>query len=201
MATTAALSASLSLAGGGLSGAAVTVTGGAELVGTNNGGTLSGVPPNGPLDLSQQNNANLTVYGGLTLNGTLSLGAADGSTDGRIYFGDGNGNAAGALGGAATVVFGGSGSNGLYDQSNVAGTPGQFTLAAGVVVHGSSGQVGAGSGPASSRGAAATPSWPRRGRQARQPPHPPQPLIRHRAEHREPTPDAVHDVHVVHCGA
>ena len=55
---------------------------------TSSSGTLDGITVNGDLDLSQQSGAYVTVKNGLVLNGTLLLGSVNGSTYGRIYFGD-----------------------------------------------------------------------------------------------------------------
>src|SRR5579884_2092323 len=59
-----------------------TVTGGSLLVFTGTtiagiGSTLMNVTVNGDMDLSQQPNTRVTVYGGLVLNGTMSVGKAD----------------------------------------------------------------------------------------------------------------------------
>ena len=46
---------------------------------TSSNGSVYGVMVNGTLDLSQANDASVTVYNGFVLNGTLRLGKADGS--------------------------------------------------------------------------------------------------------------------------
>src|SRR5205085_2826559 len=94
----------------------ITESGGALLIATNSGGTLNGITVNGDLDLTQQQNANITIYGGLVLNGNILLGNAAGTTYGRIYFGDSN-VAAGTLSGNATVIFGGWNLGGNYVQN------------------------------------------------------------------------------------
>jgi hypothetical protein len=68
-----------------------TVTGGSLLVFTGTtiagiGSTLMNVTVNGDMDLSQQPNTRVTVIGGLVLNGTMSVGKADSSTYGLVYF-------------------------------------------------------------------------------------------------------------------
>ncbi len=111
--TTLALNAttgSWNLVGGTLKNGTLSETGGAKLVGTASGGTLDGVTLNGDLDLSQQSGVNLTVRNNLVLNGTMSLGNADGSTYGYVYFGD-YASPSRRFSGNATVLYGGSGSN------------------------------------------------------------------------------------------
>jgi hypothetical protein len=119
--------------------ASATVIGDALLVFTSNGGTLSGVTVNGTMDLTQQN-PRVTVYGGLTLNGTMLLGNAAGSTYGRVVFGNSS-SAAGSLTGTATIVFGGSGNNLIENQSNLTGALGTLTIGSTVTIHGKSGVI------------------------------------------------------------
>ena len=104
------------------------------------GGTLNGVTVNGNLDLSQNNDASLTVQNGLVLNGTMDLGNASGSTFGYVNFGGSN-NPAGSLTGNATVLLGGSSSDGLNNYSNQTGTAGTLTIGPNVTIHGNSGYL------------------------------------------------------------
>src|SRR6516165_7319260 len=90
-----------------LSGATLanaTVVAGTTLRTTNTGGTLNRVTFNGDLDLTTVSNANVTVTGDLTLNGTAGLGNSSGSTWGILRF---IGNQ--TLDGSGSVVFGGAG--------------------------------------------------------------------------------------------
>jgi RHS repeat-associated protein len=114
-----ATSGSLNLLGGIIQGGTVNASGGAELVATGNGGTLSGVTLNGPLDLTA-NYANLAVTGGLTLNGTASLGYQS-----RLYF-----NGTQTLGGTGTVVFNNAQYQGLIANANNM----TLTIGAGVTI-------------------------------------------------------------------
>ena len=107
---------------------------------TYSGGFLSGVTVNGDLDLSQNDGANLTVYNGLVLNGTMDLGNADGTTSGYVHFGN-PGNPAGGLTGNATVLFGGSSINTLFNSSNLAGAAGTLTIGPTVTIHGKEGAL------------------------------------------------------------
>ncbi len=137
---------SWSLDGGTINGGTVTVTGGADLVGTNTGGTLAGGvtllgDPNltlpQALDLTAVGQANVTVVGGaLTLNNaTVALGNNSG-TYGLLRFND----AAASLSGTGSVVFGNLsyGYNSLAE--NVSG--GTLTIGPGITVQGSTGSVG-----------------------------------------------------------
>src|SRR4029077_20003368 len=89
---------------------------------------------NGNLDLTRSRSGGMyvSVYNGLTLNGTAYVGAADGSTAGRLLFEHKE-----TLGGTGQVLFGGSGSNLLQiDNPNLT-----LTVAAGITVHGRRGNV------------------------------------------------------------
>src|SRR4029077_11557075 len=71
------------MVGGTITGGTVTTTNGATLKATINngdGGTLSGVTLDGTLDLRSYGFPNITITDGLTLNGTIDIGADDGST-------------------------------------------------------------------------------------------------------------------------
>ena len=81
-----ATTGSWNLSGGTLQDGTLTESGGAELV--IESGSLSGVTVDGTLDLSQVNNANVTVYNGLVLNGTMLLGNAIETTYGTITSGN-----------------------------------------------------------------------------------------------------------------
>ena len=141
--TTLALDAttgSWNLAGGTINNGTVSELGGAVLVATSSGGTLNGVTVNGDLDLSQNSYQSLKVYNGLVLNGTMSLGKADGSTYAYVFFGD-YGKPAGSLTGNATVLFGGSDTNTLDNYSDQTGAAGTLTIGPTVTIHGKSGYL------------------------------------------------------------
>ena len=119
---------SWNLSGGNLQGGNVNETGGASLSFTASGAILDNKTINGDLDLTLQ--GYFYVLGSLTLNGTLMLGNASGTTHGMVYFGTGTqriygneiavGNA--TLEGNATVVFGGSNSDSLVNNTLVDGS-------------------------------------------------------------------------------
>jgi hypothetical protein len=138
VATTADLSANLTLAGGTLQGATINRTGSAEVV--VNSGTMDGVTADAPVDVSQVNAAGLTVLDGLVLNSSLLIGNAAGTTYGTVYFGSSNA-VAGSLTttGTGTVLFGGNTNNTLYNYSNLTGTPAVLTIGAGITIHGKDG--------------------------------------------------------------
>ncbi len=125
---------SVVLQGGTIKNSTVTVSGGTILLLTGSSGTLDGVTVNGDLDVGlTNNNANLTILNGLTLNGTARLGIADGTKYGYMSFVGSQ-----TLSGNATVLFGGHAANGLV--VNLSGTT--LTLGSGVTVHGKNGSVG-----------------------------------------------------------
>ncbi|HND51723.1 MAG TPA: hypothetical protein PLV92_04980, partial [Pirellulaceae bacterium] len=83
-----ATTGSWNLAGGAIRNGTLIENDGSLLVITNQGGTLDRMKVRGDLDASRFGNANVTIYGGLELNGSLLVGDAAGSTYGRIYFAD-----------------------------------------------------------------------------------------------------------------
>jgi len=131
---------SWNLAGGTIAGGTINDSGGASLVIgpslTGNQGTLSGVtiPLGSTLDASTYN-AGLIVTGGLTLNGTLDLGAANGSTTGTLYF-----EGTGTLGGTGTVLFGASSQNTVEAQGTNNDTlPATLTIGSGITINADAG--------------------------------------------------------------
>ncbi len=122
---------SWNLLGGTLQGGNVTETGGVNFGFTASGAILDNETINGNLDLTLQANVYFYVIGSLTLNGTLLLGNASGTTFGTVYFGTGirriYGNAVAVgnatLQGSATVTFGGrtGGGNALVNNTVVPG--------------------------------------------------------------------------------
>ncbi|MGA2621982.1 MAG: hypothetical protein ABSF26_30640, partial [Thermoguttaceae bacterium] len=133
-----AATGSWNLAGGTLKNGTLNESGGAELVFTNSSGTLDGVTANSDLDLATNNNANVHIVDGLTLNATARLGNAAGSTYGGLYF-----DGAQTLGGTGAVVFGKSGSNFLdtYNTQNNNPSAGTLTIGAGITIRGSAGNI------------------------------------------------------------
>jgi len=106
-----------------------------------NSGTLDTVTAAADIDLMSSGNNSLTVKNGLPLTGTLSLGAADGSSSGVVNFGDGSATPPVGPSGNATILFGGSGNNAVNNQSTGVGAAGAMTLPSTVVIHGKTGQI------------------------------------------------------------
>ena len=99
--TTFQINNPLTLSGGTLLDASVSVTNGASLVVTS--GTLYGVTVDGTLDVGNSvgGGVSLTVLDGLTLNGTMLVGNPSGGSWGVVSF-----TGSQVLGGNGTVVFG-----------------------------------------------------------------------------------------------
>ena len=142
-----ATTGSWNLVGGTITGGTVSVTGGADLIGTTTTSTLAGGvtllgDPNltlpQALDLTTGGDVVIAVSGGaLTLNNvTLAFGNSSGSY-GFLSFVD----TAASLTGTGAVAFS-NGSNSLYNtlQENVSG--GTLTIGPNITVHGGSGSVG-----------------------------------------------------------
>jgi pimeloyl-ACP methyl ester carboxylesterase len=143
--TTLALAPALGnwyLHGGTISGGTVSAIGGEKLTLTGSGGTLAGgvtITAGTTLDGTQDVNSSRDlayVTGGLVLNGTLDLGAANGSTYANLYFENGSQT----LSGTSTVTFGSSTSNEL----DAYGANGAATLILdnGITIQGGSGSIG-----------------------------------------------------------
>jgi hypothetical protein len=123
------------LSGGTILGGTVTTAGANTLIGTTNGGKLSGVTLAGTLDLGTNSGSFATVAGGLTLDGGTVLIGSDTGNYGRLEFDGGNQT----LGGTGTVVFGTS----IYDFLRAGPTSGSaLTIGPGVTVRGHTGSVG-----------------------------------------------------------
>ena len=149
IAAASTFSDTVTLSGGTLSGGPIS-TNGATLVGTYNGsgGTLAGVTLDGTLDLATNNQANVTVTGGLTLNGTIDLDNFWGTTRGQLRF-----VGAQTLGGSGSVLFGGNGNE--SDQITTAtsnGDSGTLTIGSGITIHGKYGVIGNSSLPLINQG-------------------------------------------------
>ncbi len=133
---------SWNLVGGAVRNGTVNFQNGSLLNATVTGGTLASIVLNGTLDLSQQVGSNVSVVGGLVLNGSLLLGNATGSTYGQVLFKD-NGLLGNWLAGTCSVVFGGNGNNALINDINRTGVAGTVTLGENVTISGKSGLISA----------------------------------------------------------
>ncbi len=133
VATTVQVNKTFTMSGGTLVGANVLQgTNGAGV--TVSSGTMNGVTLNCSLDAGNSySGANLTVLGGLTVNGTILLGNPDNGNYGALSFA-----ASETLGGTATVVFGQSGCNTL----SVSAAGDVLTIGPNVNIQGQAGQIG-----------------------------------------------------------
>ena len=121
---------------GSISGGTITTAAGDALVATNSGtNVLSGVTLDGTLDMASNYAAHVTVTGGLTLDGQVLLGSADGSDTGYLDFSQSE-----TLSGTGSILFGGSVAN-FLDIPNSSIT---LTIGAGLTLHGQSGTIGGG---------------------------------------------------------
>jgi autotransporter-associated beta strand protein len=127
------------LNGGTIKSGTYSATGGAIL--SVNSGTLDTVTANSDIDVTPVNGAQLVIKGGLPLNGTMSLGAANASTYGSVYFGDSTATPPVGPSGNAIFLFGGSTNNAIVNYSSGVGALGQMTIPATVTIHGKSGQI------------------------------------------------------------
>ena len=107
----------------------VQTMGGAVLAVNSNGGTLDGVTIDGTL-LMTTNFANLTVIGGLTLNGTILLGSVAPPLSAELNF-----EGEQTLSGTGTITFGTNAFNAINDS-------GSLTIGAGITITGQNGLIG-----------------------------------------------------------
>ncbi|MDB5329637.1 MAG: hypothetical protein JWP03_788, partial [Phycisphaerales bacterium] len=123
------------LSGGTLAGATVLPgTGGQGLTATS--GTLNGVTLNGGLAVS--GNVGVTVVGGLTLNGTATLGDSNNGTGGYLSF-----TGSQTLAGTGLVVFGSASSfNALVATATGTNPNPVLTIGSGITVSGQRGFLG-----------------------------------------------------------
>ena len=140
-------SGSWNMAGGTIKNGTITESGGFGLVfTTNSDNLLDGVTFLGTLDLSQTSGAFIAVQHGLTLNGTIRIGSADGLNSGRLDFTGATPQTLQApAGGAANVLFGPSYYNSLdnFTQYFATTTRGQaVTFGPGVLIHGAIASLG-----------------------------------------------------------
>ena len=124
------------LSGGSIEGGTVAMTGGATLIGTTGQGTLDGVTLDGELDLATNNNASVTILGGLTLNGTILVGNSAGTTAGGLEF-----TGAQTLSGSGTIVIGDIVLDNV-ESTSANGDTGTLTIGPGITIEGELGQVG-----------------------------------------------------------
>jgi hypothetical protein len=129
--------------------AGATLAGTTDLVLTNRGGTLSGitVSPSARIDGSQPvtpgSNPSFNfadIVGGLTLNGSVLLGATDGSSAGELFF-DKTQN----LTGTGSITLGRSSANAVYARGTNPQTgigPAMLIMGSGISIVGGSGVVG-----------------------------------------------------------
>src|SRR5262249_16961675 len=115
-------------AGGTLANA--TVQAGTTITVGDSSSTLAGVTLDGTLDMASAA-SRLTVTSGMTLNGTILLGAADGSESSGL-----KAEGAQTWSGTGSVLFGGTINNWLQVSDGAT-----LTLGAGLTVHGQSGQL------------------------------------------------------------
>ena len=127
---------------GDLGGATISVSGtavGIHSLHTSGAIDISGTEPAyrpiRAITRSAVDNGSLSIAGGLTLNGTAYVGAADGSTRGDIYF-DGTQT----VGGTGGIVFGGHRGNTEFD-TNLVESLGTVTLGPNLTVHGENGTL------------------------------------------------------------
>ncbi len=130
--------ADLTVQGGTLNNATIIPdTGGSVVALTSSGGPLTGITIAGGVTVDgTASGVTLSVTGGMTLNGTLEVGAANGSTHPEIDF-----KGSQTLDGSGTVVLGGSANNALYvyvPNDNGAAT---LTIGSGITIQGGSGIV------------------------------------------------------------
>ena len=120
---------------GTIEGGTITTADGDNLVATNSngGGVLDSVTLDGTLDLASGFAPRVNVTGGMTLNGLVLLGSADGSDFGTLLS-----SSTQTISGTGSILFGGSPSNSLSVPRG--GTI--LTVAAGLTVHGQNGTIG-----------------------------------------------------------
>ena len=132
---------SWNLAGGTITGGAIADTPGVLLILTSlngNGSALSGVTiAAGSTFDASENDAQVGVIGGLTLNGTIDLGSANGNVIDTLLF-----QGSQTLAGTGTVLLGGSFQNTLEAQGvNNDTMPATLTIGNGITIHGGAGTI------------------------------------------------------------
>ena len=129
---------SWNLDGGTISGGTVSATPGVELILTNNGGALSGVTiaTGTVVDGTQNYYANASIYGGLTLDGTLNLGGEyNNGNYAQLNF-----PGTQTLGGTGSIVFGiGYNPSYLYANGDNCRNPANLTIGSGMTISGGNG--------------------------------------------------------------
>ena len=112
----------------------VTTAGGDDLVATPVGGTLDGVQLGGTLDMTQFSDATARVIDSLTLDGTIDLGGAAGTTNNAtLYVGNGSSDTnPETIGGSGVLQFGQDNSGDTLE--NVSSAP--MTFGPGLTIQG-----------------------------------------------------------------
>jgi hypothetical protein len=134
------------MSGGTLAGADVLPGSGGQGItaASISSGTLDGVTLNANLDLTQKNGSvfadRIEVLNNLTLNGTVFIGAADGSAAGSLQFDNGLSAVSQILSGNGTILFG-SGTSGGNEIDNEIQNPGTLTIGSGILIHGNQGAL------------------------------------------------------------
>ena len=118
---------------GGTLGNAI-VQAGTTITGTTSVGTLAAVTLDGTLDLTTANNVRVAVTGGLTLNGTVTVGSTTGNAA-TLSFNGGTQT----LTGSGSILFGNANTNTLWTGQS-SGT--NLTIGPSIVIHGQNGVIG-----------------------------------------------------------
>jgi hypothetical protein len=124
------------LDGGTISGGTIASSGGAKL-GLNGYSTMAGVTiAAGAIVDGTQYDSNVIVTGGLTLNGTLNLGASNGNNYANMYF---RGAGTQTLTGTGVIVLGSLSGNGCWGQGDNSTHPTTLVIDTGITIQGKSG--------------------------------------------------------------
>lgn len=123
----------LNLDGGDLQNVTLQENNGAQLLFTNNGGTLDTLITQGNLNVSMSTNyPRVTILNSLTLdNAVLEIGSSSTTYYGTVFLGSPSASPASisvTSGATGEILFGGSINNGLIDDSNLTGSSGNVTF-------------------------------------------------------------------------
>ena len=131
------LTGSWFLSNGTITGGTITGTANERLVGTNTTNVLDGVTlaAGMTLDLAAVNGATCFLQNAVTVNGTVLIGSADGSTFGRVHWS----TPTTTWTGSGSFLFGGSGSNSITSQAGNT----TLTLGSNLTIHGTAGNLNA----------------------------------------------------------
>ena len=128
----------VTMAGGILASATVSST--TQIIGSRLGGQLTNVKALGGISLNVEDNSNLTINGGLLVNGTVLIGNSGGANSGNLIFGSSS-TAAGTVTGNAIITFGANQSNQIRNGSNLVGAAGTLTFDTGITITGQVGKI------------------------------------------------------------